>query len=132
MAVPLAHGSSQARGRISAVAEAYTTAVAMLDPGCICDLCFSLQQCCICNPLSKARNETASLQRKLRSSTHWATMGAPRCVLDIGHILGVVLFVCFWHCSCGTQSSILIVLERIIMHLPKIRTKFIHEYGWLF
>ena len=35
---------------------AYTTATAMPDPSCTCDLCCSLQQCQILNPLSKARD----------------------------------------------------------------------------
>ena len=38
---------------------AYTTATAMQDPSCICDLCHSLQQCQIFNPLSEARDQTS-------------------------------------------------------------------------
>ena len=37
---------------------AYNTAAAMPDPGYICNLCCSLQQCQIFNPLSKARDQT--------------------------------------------------------------------------
>ena len=37
---------------------AYTTATAMPDPSCICDLHCSLQQHQILNPLSKARDQT--------------------------------------------------------------------------
>jgi len=37
---------------------AYTTATAMLDQSCICDLCHSLWQCWILNPLSGARDQT--------------------------------------------------------------------------
>ena len=36
---------------------AYTTATAALDPSCICDLCCSLQQHWIPNPLSEARDQ---------------------------------------------------------------------------
>ena len=35
---------------------AYATATASRDMSCICDLCYSLQQCQILNPLSKARD----------------------------------------------------------------------------
>ena len=35
---------------------AYTTALATPDPGCICNLCHSLQQGQILNPLSEARD----------------------------------------------------------------------------
>ena len=44
MAEPAAYGSSWARGRIKAVAEAYATAMATLDLSRICDPCHSLQQ----------------------------------------------------------------------------------------
>ena len=37
-ATPAAHGSSQVRGRIGAVATGYTTATALPDPSHICDL----------------------------------------------------------------------------------------------
>ena len=39
---------------------ACTTATATPDPNCICDLCRSLWQCQILNPLSEARDQTAS------------------------------------------------------------------------
>ena len=37
---------------------AYATDMATLDPSCICNLCSSLQQCWILNPLSEARDQT--------------------------------------------------------------------------
>ena len=37
---------------------ACTTATAMPDPSCVCDLCHSSQQCRILNPLSEARDQT--------------------------------------------------------------------------
>ena len=40
---------------------AYTTATATWDISCICDLCFSLRQHWILNPLSKARDRTSIL-----------------------------------------------------------------------
>ena len=36
----------------------YTTATAMQDPSCVCDLCHSFQLCWILNPLSEARDWT--------------------------------------------------------------------------
>ena len=49
-AAPEAYGSSQARGKIRAVALAYTTAIAMLDPSRIRDLHHSSRQHQILNP----------------------------------------------------------------------------------
>ena len=40
---------------------AYTTATAMPDPRCICDLCCRLWQCQILNPLSEARDQNDML-----------------------------------------------------------------------
>ena len=40
---------------------AYTTAIAILDLSCTCDLHHISQQCWILNPLSKARDQPASL-----------------------------------------------------------------------
>ena len=53
--------SSQARGQIGAAAVAYTTAIGTLDPSLLCDLCCSMQQHQILNPLSKARDQTCIL-----------------------------------------------------------------------
>ena len=57
-AAPVAYGSSQARGRIGAVAPAYTTATATPDPSCVCNLHHSSQQRQILNPLSEGRDQT--------------------------------------------------------------------------
>jgi len=56
---PVAYGSFQTRDWIKAAAEA--TAIATPNPSCICDLCCSLQQCQVLNPLSKARDGTLIL-----------------------------------------------------------------------
>ena len=40
--------------------QVYTTAIPMPDPGCICDICYSSQQCWIINPLSEARDQTCN------------------------------------------------------------------------
>ena len=61
MAEPAAHESSQAWGQIGAAAEAYPTAT--LDLSHIYDLLCSAVQHQILNPLSKARDQTASLWR---------------------------------------------------------------------
>ena len=58
MAVPVAHGSSWARGQIGAAPECYSAATAALDPSLICDLCHSLQQHWILNPLNETRDQT--------------------------------------------------------------------------
>ena len=60
-AAPAACGRSQARGGIRAVAASYTTATAMPDPSCVCDLHHSSRQCWILNPLSEARDRTRIL-----------------------------------------------------------------------
>ena len=58
MAAPVAYGSSWARDQIGAAAGANTTAKAMPDPSCICNLHYSLWQRQILNPLSHARDWT--------------------------------------------------------------------------
>ena len=63
-ATPLAYGSSQARGRIGAVAASlhtYTTDKETQDPNCVCDLHHSSRQSWILNPLSKAKGGTLIL-----------------------------------------------------------------------
>ena len=47
---------------------AYTTATAMLDPSHICDLCHSLLQCRILNPLSEAKDQTLMLMDTMSGS----------------------------------------------------------------
>ena len=61
MATPAASGHSQARGPVGTAAEAYAAATAKWDPSCICDLCCSLWQHQILNPLSKAGDLTCTL-----------------------------------------------------------------------
>ena len=43
-ATPAAHGNFQARGQIGAVARAYTTATATMDPSCILHCCLRQQR----------------------------------------------------------------------------------------
>ena len=64
-AAPVECGSSQARSRIRATAEAYTTAMAKLDPSCICDLHGSRW---ILNTLGEARDRTSILMDTMSGS----------------------------------------------------------------
>ena len=59
-ASPVAHGGSQARGLIRAVAASLPRATATPDLSCVCDLHHSSWQCWILNPLSKARDRTCN------------------------------------------------------------------------
>ena len=57
MAVPAVYhmGVPGLRDQIGTAAEAYTTATVTLDLRHICDLCRSLRQCWILNPLSETK-----------------------------------------------------------------------------
>ena len=68
MVAPMAYGSSQARGRVGDAAEAYTIATAMPDPSHFCELCFSLRQHHILNPLGEARDRTHILMKTTSGS----------------------------------------------------------------
>ena len=77
-AAPTAYEGSQARGRIGAVKLlACTTATAMQDPTCVCDLHHSSRQHKILNPLSKARDRTCVLMDTSQIHFHWATSETP-------------------------------------------------------
>ena len=54
-----------------------TTATAMWDPSCICDLHHSSWQCWILNPQSKARDQTCVLMDTSQICFTWATTGTP-------------------------------------------------------
>ena len=69
LATPVAYGGSWAKNQIRAVA--YITAMATPDPICICDLCCSLWQLQILNPLSDARDQNHIPHRdNVRFLTH--------------------------------------------------------------
>ena len=72
-AVPMACGSSQARGRIRALA----TTTAMQDLNCVCNPHHSSQKHWILNPLSKARDQTCNLMGPSRICFHCAMTGTP-------------------------------------------------------
>ena len=67
-AAPLVYENSWTRGPIRAAGKAYTTATEMLDLSRICDLCCSLRQCWILNPLSEARDQTCILTAMMLGS----------------------------------------------------------------
>ena len=56
MATSMAYGSSQVRDWIRVARVVYETAMDIPDPSHICELCYSLQQQQILNPLSMARD----------------------------------------------------------------------------
>jgi len=56
---------------------AYTTATAMQDLSCVCNLHHSSWQCWSLNPLSKARDWTCVLMDTSRNRYNWATTGTP-------------------------------------------------------
>ena len=60
---------------------AYTIVTATWDPSCICDLCSSLWQCQILNPLSEIRDWTSSWIL-VKFLTCWATVGTLAHFLD--------------------------------------------------
>ena len=64
IATSAAYGSSQARGRVEAAALVCTTTRVTPDPNCVYNLCCSLQQCRVLNPLSEARDRTNILTEK--------------------------------------------------------------------
>ena len=69
---------SQARGWLELQLPAYTTAAASQDPNHVCDLCLSLWQCQILNPVSKARETLHLLRLSVGFLTRWGTMWTPR------------------------------------------------------
>ena len=76
-AVPKAYGSSWARGRFGATAEAYATATVPSNLRSIFNLRNNLWPCWILNWLSEARDWTCILRDKVRFLTRWATVGTP-------------------------------------------------------
>ena len=58
-AAPVAHGSSPASSsKLELQLQAYTTAWAMRDLSCVCDLHHSSQQCQISDPQSEVKDQT--------------------------------------------------------------------------
>ena len=60
-ATPLAYGSTRLGVRSELELPAYTTATAMPDRSCVCDLHYSLWQCWLLKALSEVRDQTCNL-----------------------------------------------------------------------
>ena len=77
-AIPMAYGSSQARGQIENASTSLHRPTAMQDTSCVCNPHHSSWQCQILDPLSEARD-----QKHVLMNTSWvcffcATTGTPR------------------------------------------------------
>ena len=93
MAVPVAYGSSQARGPIWAIAASLYHSQSNADLSHICKLYRSSQQCWILNPPNEAKYWTCILMDDSRVHSPWATMGTPP-------------FVCIgWRCRAFWEGS---------------------------
>ena len=57
---------------------AYATATAMWNFSCVCDLHHNSRQCCILDPLGKARDQTHVLVDSRQICFCWATKGTPK------------------------------------------------------
>ena len=73
---------------------AYTTATAMPDLRCVCDLHHSSRHRWILNPLRRARDQTRILMDPSRVCYHWATTGRP-----LVHLFYLIMGFC---CPCPT------------------------------
>ena len=102
-AAPAAHGGSQARGPIRAIAAAYTIATAMQDPSHVCNLHHCSGQCQILNPLSEARDRTHNLMALSQIHFHCATKGTP--VFSLSFSRKTTPFVLVFPCSSPTYME---------------------------
>ena len=101
IAAPAAYGNSQTRSRIATIAEGYATAMAMHDPSHICDLCHSLQQCQILNPLSEARDQTLTLPNTMLGSQPTEPQGE----IPIEHLSPIYQLWGSSHSTCSLHVS---------------------------
>ena len=91
--LPVAYGSSQARGPIWAIAASLYHSQSNADLSHICKLYRSSQQCWILNPPNEAKYWTCILMDDSRVHSPWATMGTPP-------------FVCIgWRCRAFWEGS---------------------------
>ena len=91
-AASAAYGGSQARGQIRAIAAGYTTAPAMPDLSCICDLHHRSRQHPILNQLSKGRDWTCIFMDPSQICFCCATTGTP--VMIFSSIISLVYWIC--------------------------------------
>ena len=86
----MAHGGSQARGQIGAVAASLHHSQRTQDLSHLCNLHHSSRQCWILNPLREARDQTHNLMFPSQIHFHCATTGTPT--------LFILLFTAaLWH-----------------------------------
>ena len=104
--------------------HAYTTAIAILDPSCICGLHHNLWQCWILNPLSKARD----LTHILRPLTGWGTMRIPQWHFKKINILSTMCSVLKSLC---TSWEIWLTLCYMGLYLGSWRNTFILQQTYL-
>ena len=105
-ALPLAYGSSQARGQITGAAAGLPKATATPDPSCICNLHHISRQSRILDPLSETRDRTRNLI--VSSQIHFccATMGTPiQWILIKPFTYQVLSCPVPWGSSWGTEKS---------------------------
>ena len=76
-AVPVAYGTSQARGQIGAQPPAYTATSAMQDPSHVCNPYHSSWQRHILNPLNETRDRTRNLMVPSQICFCCTTTGTP-------------------------------------------------------
>ena len=87
--------------------SAYTTATAMPDRTCICDLYHSSWQCQILNPLGEARDQAHILLDTIWVHYCWATMRTPIFIFFLGlHLEQMEAPGLGWNQSCSCQPTL--------------------------
>ena len=76
-AIPVAYGSSQARGLLKLQLPAYTTATVTPDPSHVCDPHHSSRQHQLLNPLNEARDSICNIMVPSQIHFQCATTGTP-------------------------------------------------------
>ena len=105
-AIPVAYGSPQDRSQIKTASAGYTSAMETLDPYCICNLCPSLEQRRIPNPLSTVRDWTCVLTETM--SEAWA-------FLIFVYLLGEKLCPSIRQIPLGNQVFVDMVRESFVV-----------------
>ena len=107
MAAPVVYGSSWARSRIGATAQAYATAMSTLDPRWICDLCGSLWQHWIFNPQSEARDPMYTVRLLIcRATTGTPILCTLQCFLTNQYIQVAFITIKIQKISITLQHSL--------------------------
>ena len=101
---------------------AYTTATAMPDLSCVCDLHRSSQQWQILNPLSEARDRTCVLMDACQICYCWATAGT----LTLDNIL-IWIFFYIGHIPSNYSESVWFTVLPWVPVLPEYSPPFREE-----